>query len=110
MGSQARANTTQRVKAGSVPAAPLVHAVAGGLDGLHRVDDARKELVELHTVELGAAADDVTVAAGGELLVLELLLQALDLEVHDGLGRAHKDGCLDQARELVARKEHALHL
>ena len=88
----------------------LLHALAGGLDGLHGLDDAGKEVVELHAVELGALADDVAVAAGGKALVLELLLERLELKVHDGLGRAHEHSGLDEAGQLVAGKQDALHL
>ena len=45
--------------------------VADGRDGLHGLEHRSEQVVELHIVELGTHADDVTVAARSEALVLE---------------------------------------
>ena len=92
------------------PGGGRAEGVAVGGEGLHRLDGAREQLVELPAEHLGARADDVAVHAGREALVLELLLEGLHVEVHHALGRAHHDGRADEPRELLAGEQDLLHL
>ena len=96
----------------------LLNGVAGsghlgldvGLGGLHGPEGHVQQLVQVPAQQLGALLDDLPGAAGGELLVLELLLQGLELHVGTALGGAHEGGGADEAGELVAGEEDLLHL
>ena len=87
-----------------------LEGVAIGSEGLHGCDGAVKELGELPAQHLGALRNHVARAAGGEALVLELLLERLGRKVHDALARSHDDGSSDQAGKFVAGKQDLLHL
>ena len=83
--------------------------VAHGRDALHGLERCGEELIELDAQQLGTLGDDVAVAAGGEGLGLELLLERLDLHVGDAAAGAHLGDCLDEPGELVHRVEPLLH-
>ena len=61
------------------------------------------------TQALGTGDNHIPGAAGSELLVLELFLNALELHVLHTLAGTHEGGCPDEPRELVGGKEHLFH-
>ena len=79
------------------------------LAGLHGLEGALQQVVELPTQELGSLGDGLPGAAGGKLFVLEFLAQTGQLHVLHALGGAHEGGCADQSGEFVHGEEHPLH-
>ena len=75
----------------------------------HGVERELGEVLDLHAQQLRALRDDVAGAAGRELLVLELLHDALGVHALVA-GGAHLRRGPDEAGELVAGEEELLHL
>src|SRR5829696_881923 len=78
-------------------------------DRPHRLDHEADVLVEIHAELLGALVDVVTVHAGRERGLLELLPNRLRLERVDPV-RADEAAGVDEPRELVAGEERLLEL
>ena len=81
----------------------------GPLLGLHGLQGALQQGVQLPAQQLSAVGDDVAGAAGGELFVLLFLFQGLQLHVRYALGRAHQGRRADKAGELLGGEEDLLH-
>ena len=92
-----------RAAGAGYPANDALLTAAHGQNGLFH------QLLDGPAQALGAGVDDITGAAGGELLVLVLFLQTADLHVHDALAGTHAGGGADEARQFVGSEQHLLH-
>ena len=79
----------------------LHHPSHGCLAASHRLDRLIEQLVQLPSKPLCAFGDHFSRASRRESLILELLLQALDFQIHRTLRRAHQRAGPDKPRQLI---------